>query len=161
MPITTGLKNYSDVHFTNARLAKAIVDHYSPKGLCLEPFRGDGAFYDHLPENSRWCEITEGLDFFDFNESVDWIITNPPFSNLTQVFEHAFNISEQCVFLIPISKFFSSAPRLALAKEYGGLYEMLHVGTGRQIGFNIGFPFAAMKFVKGYDGPIHNSNLNF
>jgi len=159
MPRTTGLQNYSDVHFTQREVAGAIVDYFQPSGVCLEPFKGEGAFYDHLPSRSQWCEISDGRDFFSFTDKVDWIITNPPFSNLTQVFEHAFSLSNQCVFLIPISKYFSSNPRLALADAYGGLETLLHVGTGRDIGFNLGFPFAAMKFSRGYTGPVHIDRL--
>lgn len=151
---TTGLNNYSDVHFTNAALARAIVAHFRPAGRCLEPFRGDGSFYQHLPEGSGWCEISDGRDFFDWQEPVDWIVTNPPFSNLTQVYAHAFALADNCVFLIPVSKHFSSQPRLMLARAYGGLRTILHVGAGRSIGFDIGFPFAAMHFQRGYHGPL-------
>lgn len=82
-----------------------------------------------------------------------------PYSNLTRVFEHAFTLAEQCVFLIPISKYFSSAPRLAAAHAYGGLKTILHVGTGREIGFDIGFPFAAMHYVRSYSGTIALASL--
>lgn len=157
---TAGLKDYSDVHFTDEELARKIVEHFSPKGQCLEPFLGSGAFFKHLPDNARWCEISRGVDFFTFSEPVDWIITNPPFSNLTHVFEHAFQISNNCVFLIPISKYWSSMPRLQLARQYGGLKEILHVGTGRQIKFNLGFPFAALHFVKDFTGPISEKFLD-
>lgn len=105
---TVGLRNYSDVHYTNADIARRIVEHFNPSGRCLEPFRGDGAFFRHLPESSDWCEIERGLD---------------------------------------------------LAREYGGLKEILHVGTGRQIGFDLGFPFAALHFQRGYQGPIRESHL--
>lgn len=156
---TVGLDNYSDVHFTNGELARRIVAHFAPRGRCLEPFKGDGAFLQHLPEGSDWCEITEGRDFFKHTAPADWIITNPPFSNLTQVFAHAFSLSANCVFLIPISKYWSSAPRLKSVQTYGGLAEILHVGTGRAIGFDIGFPFAAMHFQRGYRGPIKQATL--
>jgi hypothetical protein len=156
---TVGLKNYSDVHYTNDAIAGQIVAHFNPAGKCLEPFRGSGAFYKHMPKGSDWCEINDGRDFFDRKERFDWIVTNPPFSNLTQVFKHSFELSDNCVFLIPISKYWSSRPRLDLAKQYGGIREILHVGTGRQIGFDIGFPFAAMHFAKEYRGPITESFL--
>lgn len=150
---TTSLKNYSDVHFTNRAVARDIVAHFNPGGCCLEPFRGDGAFYDHLPTGSLWCELSEGKDFFEFDQQVDWIVTNPPFSNLTQVFDHAFSLTENCVFLIPISKYFSSAPRISLAQRFGGLKQIFFVGSGRDIGFDIGFPFGALHFSRGYAGP--------
>lgn len=154
---TVGQLNYSDVHFTRVDIAEIVVRHFNPKGTCLEPFKGAGAFLTWLPAGSPWCELTEGRDFFAFTEKVDWIITNPPFSNLTQVFEHAFKIADNCVFLIPISKYWSSAPRLELARGYGGLAEILHMGRGRSIGFDIGFPFAAMHFKRGYTGDIRES----
>lgn len=46
-----------------------------------EPFKGEGAFYNHFPENTKkvWTEITEGRDCEDFSGNYDWVITNPPF----------------------------------------------------------------------------------
>jgi hypothetical protein len=157
---TSGQANYSDVHMTDPELAGRIVARHRPSGLCLEPFRGDHAFSRHLPPDHDWCEITEGRDFFSYHRAVNWIITNPPFSNLSAIFEHAFSISDHCVFLMPISKYFSSASRLASARRYGGLAEILHVGTGRDIGFDIGFPFAAMHFIARYRGAIHERLLS-
>lgn len=156
---TVGLSSYSDIHFTSGELAQAIVRHFNPTGRCLEPFRGAGAFLDHLPAGTDWCELAEGRDFFQYEQKVDWIITNPPFSNMTRVFEHAFRISEHCVFLIPIAKYFSSAPRLDLVRAYGGLAEILHVGSGRSVGFDIGFPFGALHFARGYRGSIKETIL--
>lgn len=156
---TVGLRGYSDVYFTDSALARRIVEHFAPTGRCLEPFKGEGAFLEHLPAGTEFCEITEGRDFFEHRTHADWIVTNPPFSNLTAVFEHAFHIADNCVFLIPISKYFSSMPRLKLAQQYGGCREILHVGTGRDIGFDIGFPFGALHFAKDYRGPIYESNL--
>lgn len=100
---TVGLNNYSDVHYTDGSVAKRIVEHFNPTGRCMEPFRGEGAFYQHLPEGSDWCEITDGRDFFDCSVGYDWIITNPPFSILTPVFRHAFSLSENCVFLLALA----------------------------------------------------------
>lgn len=156
---TVGLKDYSDVHFTNDDVARRIVEHFKPVGRCLEPFAGEGAFLQHLPPGSQWCELSKGVDFFSWTDHVDWIVSNPPFSNLTQVFEHAFSVAENCVFLIPISKYWSSAPRLELAARYGGLVEILHMGPGRRIGFDIGFPFGALHFQRGYKGPIKMAEL--
>lgn len=156
---TVGLQDYSDVHFTDGEVARRIVQHFDPSGLCLEPFAGEGAFLQHLPPGSLSCELALGVDFFEFNHRVDWLITNPPFSNLTQVFQHAFALADNCVFLIPISKYWSSAPRLASVAKYGGLVEILHMGPGRAIGFDIGFPFGAMHFKRDYRGPVRLSEL--
>ena len=49
--------------------------------LVLEPFRGDGNFYNNLPGTVRkdWCEIRQGRDFFHYDGQPETIITNPPF----------------------------------------------------------------------------------
>ena len=49
--------------------------------IVLEPFKGEGAFYNNLPDNivKRYCEIEEGIDFRSYAENVDWVISNPPF----------------------------------------------------------------------------------
>ncbi len=152
MVMTTGLKNYSDVHFTDSRIAKMVVEHFKPQGKVLDPFRGDGAFYNQLPTGSLWCEINEGRDFFDFHDDVDWIISNPPYSNLTDVLKHSFKIAKNTIYLFPLSKLYSSAPRLRLVRDMAGVKEELHFGPGRSIGFDIGFPFAAIHFEQGYKG---------
>ena len=47
----------------------------------LEPFKGEGAFYDQFPAfvEKDWCEITQGRDYKDYDKEFDWVISNPPF----------------------------------------------------------------------------------
>lgn len=47
----------------------------------LEPFAGEGAFYDQLPEfvEKDWCEIVRGRDYKNYDKEFDWVISNPPF----------------------------------------------------------------------------------
>ena len=157
MVMTTGLSNYSDEHFTDRKVAQRIIEHFKPKGRILEPFRGSSVFYDQLPSDTLWCEITDGRDFFDFHQPVDWIISNPPFSNLTAVLQHSFTLSVNTVYLCPLSKIYSSAARLRLIRDLAGVKEELHMGPGRDIGFDLGFPFAAIHFQRGYGGHTKKS----
>lgn len=67
-------------------LAKDLIANLNlDKGLnLLEPFKGEGAFYDQFPtENTKdYAEIEEGRDFKNTNfkfQQIDWVITNPPF----------------------------------------------------------------------------------
>jgi hypothetical protein len=154
MVMTVRLKGYSDVHYTHPAFAKLIVDYFKPQGRVLEPFRGGGSFYQHLPDGTDWAEIEEGRDFFDCAGGYDWIVTNPPFSNLTDIMEHAFSIAQRTVLLVPLSKIYSSAPRMKLCLQVAGIHRQLFMGPGRDIGFDIGFPFAAVEFIKGYSGPV-------
>lgn len=152
---TTGLNNYSDVHLTSSAVARRIVDFFQPTLPCLEPCVGEGVFLEFLPEGTTWCEIQRGVDFFDFTDPVEWIVTNPPFEELTRWMERAFKVSNNVVFLMPLSKLYSSVPRLQLVREYGGVRTILYFGSGRKIGFDIGFPFGAIHFQRGYSGDTH------
>ena len=98
----------NDIHYTPDKLAKEIIDYYKPKGKILEPCKGTGAFYRHLPKGSQYCEISEGINFFEFTDKVDWIITNPPFSKLTAFMQHSFKLANNIVFLINVAALFST-----------------------------------------------------
>ena len=65
--------------------------------LC-DPFKGKGAFYDNFPKGheKEWAEIDEGRDFFEIPEnSYDWLISNPPYSNLDEVLEKSAGIARK------------------------------------------------------------------
>jgi hypothetical protein len=70
-------------HQTPVELAKKLIEkvNIQPNDSVLEPFKGEGAFYNNLPNNcvKYFCEIEEGRDYKDWNQMVDWVITNPPF----------------------------------------------------------------------------------
>jgi hypothetical protein len=116
--ITTNSGN--DVVYTPRQLAKDLVEYYSPKGRILEPCKGGGAFFDAFPKDQElfWAEISEGKNFFDFTEKVNWIITNPPFSILLPFLKHSLELSDNVVFLIPINHF-STKARIRSIREAG------------------------------------------
>jgi len=72
------------LHQTPKSLAKKIIDNIEWKegqSVC-EPFRGEGSFYDNLPEyvNKSYAEIEENVDFRSIDyTNIDTVITNPPF----------------------------------------------------------------------------------
>ncbi len=57
----------SDIVYTPEWVSKDIIDGLNPKDLCLDPCKGDGAFYKFLPKGSKYCELREGTDFLKFN----------------------------------------------------------------------------------------------
>jgi hypothetical protein len=76
----------NDVYFfhqTPADLCKELIKHVDLKegDRVLEPFRGEGAFYNSFPDYviKDWTEITEDKDYLDYAGEIDWVITNPPF----------------------------------------------------------------------------------
>ncbi len=64
-----------------------------------------GAFIKYLP-GAEWCEIDQGKDFFNWNRKVDWIITNPPYSQYFNFLQHSFEVADNVVFLQFINAFF-------------------------------------------------------
>lgn len=81
-----------DVFSTPDDLARDLVASvpFDPRReSVLDPFRGGGAFWRHLPDGSPWDEITDGRDFFARVEPVDWIVSNPPWSKVDEVLDHS------------------------------------------------------------------------
>ena len=71
-------------HQTPILLAKKLLESvpFEEGDYVLEPFSGQGAFYDNFPEdvNKDWAEIREGRDYTYWEDDhFDWIISNPPF----------------------------------------------------------------------------------
>ena len=67
-------------HQTPADCARDLIAKVPlvPGDVIHEPFKGEGAFYDSLPEPKDWAEIQQGKDYKELGEC-DWVITNPPF----------------------------------------------------------------------------------
>ena len=147
-------RNYKsdDIVMTPDYLAKDIVDWFRPKGKILEPCCGDGAFLKYLP-NADWCEITKGKDFFDYNKKVQWIITNPPWSQIRLFLKHSMEISERVVFLVTINHLWTKA-RLRDINEAGfGIRRIILVDTPRSFPQS-GFQLGVIELKKGYRNDI-------
>lgn len=104
-------------------LAREIVDYFPIRGKVLEPCRGEGAFYDLLSVRSNidsvdWCELSAGVDFLEYTEKVDWIVTNPPWSKFRPFLVHSMKLATDVVFLITINHLWTKA-RLRDIREHG------------------------------------------
>ncbi|MEE1029472.1 MAG: hypothetical protein UIC65_00445 [Alphaproteobacteria bacterium] len=149
--------NPNDCIMTPRHIAKRIIDSLPINNYdtVLDPFKGEGAFYDQYPEtmNKHWCEIKDGKDFFDFQEQVDWIISNPPYSKFTEVMQHSYEIADNIVYLIPLNKIVSSWGRCLDLDNYGGVKKIWIFPAGKA-NFPFGFPACAVWIQKGYKGAI-------
>ena len=145
--------NIGDKVYTPANIAKHIIDSFPISGKVLDPFKGKGAFFDNFPENVEkdWCELDEGKDFFQYNERVGWIVSNPPYSIFNDVLEYSFRLSDNIVYLIPINKLTSSFTRIKKLKDWGGIPKIILMSP-KEIGFPFGFAVGAVYFKKGYKG---------
>ena len=154
-------RNYKsdDEIMTPEYLAEALVNHFKPNGKILEPCKGTGNFLKFLPKDTLWCEISEGKNFFDFNEKVDWIITNPPWSQIRKFLQHSLEISKNVCFLFTINHLWTKA-RIRDIKNIGfGIREIAIFDTPDNfppLGFQVGMVHLQAK----YSGDIIFSDLS-
>ncbi len=143
---------------TPPALARQLLDHFKPRGGVLEPCRGDGNIFRLLPAGSFWCEIKEDRDFFARDRPVDWIITNPPWSQVRRFLQHAMSISENVVFLLTINHVWTKARLLDIWAEGFGLREIVLVdmpASFPQSGFQLG----AVLLERSWKGAVSLTDL--
>ena len=143
----------NDKVMTPEKMAKKVINLYNINGVILDPCKGTGAFYNNYPTHceKEFCEIDENKDFFKYNKPVDWIITNPPYSIFDDFLKHSQNIADNIVFLIPMSKAFSSLRRIKNILNYGNIYS-IHITGASKCGFPFGFPACSLYIKKKYTG---------
>lgn len=148
-----------DVIFTPDELAAAIVAHFKPTGLILEPCRGGGAFTRAMP-GCGWCEITEGTDFFR-NHSIgvyDWIVTNPPWSQIRPFLQHSMKLADNVVFLVTINHLWTKARLRDIRLAGFGIKEIAICDTPKNFPQS-GFQLGCFHVQRGYEGPIIFSKI--
>ena len=160
-PNKTGRATKQDSIMTPVESAKKIIEHFESQiiGTVLEPCRGDGSFYNQLPEPKLWAEIEEGVDFLEWNKKVNWIITNPPYSIYDLFLEKCFEIADDVVLLIPLQKLWKSKKTEQQTFDFGGIKEIVFMGGGSRHGFPVGFPVGAIHFKRDYHGEIKYTRM--
>jgi len=131
-------------------LCEKIIKHFIPTGKILEPCKGSGNFLKFLPENTYWCEIKENRDFFDFLQKINWIITNPPWSQMRKFLQHSLSLSKNVVFLMTINHLWTKA-RLRDIKEADFGIMVDTPTTFPPLGFQVG----VIHLQKYYSGDIY------
>lgn len=144
-------RNYvsDDVVQTPPALARLLVHHFKPRGTVLEPCRGDGNIHRLLPKGSPWCEIKEGRDFYQWNERVDWILTNPPWSEIRNFLRHGMRVADHIVFLMTINHIWTKARLRDLDESGFGLKEIALLdmpASFPQSGFQLGAVYVRRKW---------------
>ena len=156
---------------TPVELASDIVNYFKPQGRILEPCKGNGSFikayetYNLINQFTgnegiqwTWCEIKEGKDFFDFNEKVDWIITNPPYSKMRKFLQKSMRVSDNVVFLTTINHLWLKARLNDIDKSKFGIKEIIIFNTPKSFP-PAGFQIGCFHLKKGYEGEIKFSKL--
>jgi hypothetical protein len=147
---------------TPDRLACRIVEYFAPQiskaAKILEPCAGQGAFLRALSSmgyvNVKACEILEDSDFFKFDEKVDWVITNPPWSKTRDFLRHSYEISKNVVFLITLNHVLCLRARLRDMRESSfNVKELFAVDTPPLPWPQSGFQLGVVHIQKDYEPP--------
>ncbi|MDO5527871.1 MAG: hypothetical protein Q4F71_00555 [Paracoccus sp. (in: a-proteobacteria)] len=153
----------ADLVFTPRAIAMAVIHDLGAhlQGNVLDPCRGDGAFYDLFPSGltRHWCEISEGRDFFVWDRRVDWIVTNPPFSQFRDFLTHSLKIADNIVFLCVLNHF-TTKRRIVLIREAGFSMRRIFLVPTPPDWPSSGFQVAAVWLQRGYTGDISTGELD-
>ena len=149
----------NDRVWTPDALAAQIVAHFGPTGKILEPCRGAGAFVRAMP-GCEWCEIDDGRDFFQWTKPVDWVITNPPWSQFRSFLDHAMKVADNVVFLSLVNAFFMRARVEDMRRAGFGIVEILMLPTPPKPWPQTGFQLGATHIRHGHAGPTVFSYAN-
>jgi hypothetical protein len=144
-----------DIVMTPEWLAKEIIQHFSPSGILLDPCRGTGAFYDQFDVKTKdWCELAEGKDFLIYNQKVDWIITNPPWSKMQQFLLHGMKVADNIVYLTTINHYTTKKRIRDMRENNFAIKEIYCVPTPQKPWPQLGFQLGAIHTQRNYNGGI-------
>jgi len=108
--ISTLIKNRetpNDIFITPLLIAKKHIDmiNYNDDDIWYDPFKNTGNYYNQYPnDNKKWSEILDDKDFFEFNEKVDIICSNPAYSIMDKILEHSVKLQPKIIsYLIGIN----------------------------------------------------------
>ena len=93
-------KTAKDVFYTPLAVVKKHIEsiEHLPTDKWYDPFAGQHIYYDNFPtENKVYTEIEENKDFFTFNEPVDIICSNPPYSLMEKVLEKSVELNPRII----------------------------------------------------------------
>lgn len=150
----------ADRVYTPRQLAEAIISQLPLEGSVLDPCKGDGAFFSQFPAQveAQWCELDFGRDFFDWAGSVDWVVTNPPWSKFRAFLDQAMHVADNVVFLAAFSHFSTKARVNDIRNAGFAMRKVIYVPTPVDWPAS-GFQMAAVWLQRGWSGPCEFVHL--
>jgi hypothetical protein len=141
-------------------LARALAQALKPKGVILEPCAGSGSFVRALRPYGRvdWCEIDRGRDFFGWTERVDWIVTNPPWSQFRAFLAHALRVADHVALMASINHFWTKSRRELVRQAGFGLARIIEFDTPKAFPAS-GFQMGMVVLVGGHAGACRVDTL--
>ena len=90
----------NDIFITPLDLAKKAISmiEYENTDIWYDPFKNTGNYYNQYPnDNKLYSEILEDKDFFDFEENIDIICSNPPYSIMDKVIKKSIDLKPRVI----------------------------------------------------------------
>lgn len=144
----------NDVVRTPPALARQLVAALQPSGRLLDPCAGTGVFARALRPYGTvdWCEVSRGRDFFAWTTPVDWIVTNPPWSQFRRVLRHALQVADHVALVCTLNHLWTKARRQDVQRAGFGLHRILEFDAPRTWQVT-GFQLGLVLLTRGYRGP--------
>tara|TARA_Y100001938_G_scaffold86554_1_gene118763 strand:+ start:1220 stop:1819 length:600 start_codon:yes stop_codon:yes gene_type:complete len=116
--------NPNDIFITPLKLSKYAIDmiDYDTNDIWYDPFKNNGSYYNQYPIEceKKYSEILENKDFFDFNENVTIICSNPPYSILDTVIEKSISLKPRIIqYLIGVNNLTARRIQMFEKHNYG------------------------------------------
>ena len=145
---------------TPLALAQAIAKAFQPSGTILEPCAGTGNFVRALrPYGSVVsCEIDRGDDFFTWTGRVDWIVTNPPWSQYRRFLAHALEVADRVAFVSTLNHLWTRSRRELVRRAGFGLEKIIEFDAPKEWP-STGFQLGMVLLIRGYQGACVVENL--
>ena len=112
----------NDEFYTPVYAIKPIEKYIKPHSTIWCPFdTEDSLFVKELRSNGHIViatHICNGEDFFEYETiDCDYIISNPPYSMKTEVFEHLFKLNKPFAMLVGVVGLFESKKRFEMFRD--------------------------------------------
>lgn len=122
-------ENPKDVFITPLKLAKSHIDmiEFKDDEIWYDPFKNTGNYYNQFPnQNKKWSEILDDRDFFSFDEKVDIICSNPPYSMIDAVLKKSISLNPRIIsYLIGVNNL--TPRRIEYMEKEGYFITKLHL----------------------------------
>lgn len=149
-------RNYqsNDRIYTPDPLAVAIAAALQPSGRLLEPCEGKGAFTRALRPYGEvlTLEWDRGDAFTLWQERVDWVITNPPWSRFSEFLLHAMEVADHVCLLATVNHFWTKYRVRTIASAGFGYQALLLIDWPKDWPPS-GFQLGLMHLRRGWRGP--------
>jgi hypothetical protein len=89
-----------------------------------------------------WCEITRGRDFFAWTTRVDWIVTNPPWSQFRRVLRQALAVADHVALVCTLNHLWTKARRQDVRRGgsgWNGFWSLPRRARGQSRAFSWGW----------------------